>query len=58
MQKELVDTHCHLYLDEFASDLEQVLERAEKAGIKRIYMPAIDGNHQETLARTAKNVCG
>lgn len=54
MQKELVDTHCHLYLDEFASDLQQVLERAERAGVKRIYLPAIDGNHQKQLVKLQK----
>lgn len=54
MRKELVDTHCHLYLEEFVSDLEQVLERAEKAGIQRIYMPAIDGNHQGLMEKMQK----
>lgn len=54
MESELVDTHCHLYLDEFAADLEQVLDRAEKAGVRRIYLPAIDGNHQEKLLALRK----
>lgn len=32
----LIDTHAHLDFPDYASDLEQVLERAEAAGISRI----------------------
>ena len=39
MKKELIDTHCHLYLEDFDSDLEEVVKRAEKEGVRRIYMP-------------------
>lgn len=38
----LIDTHSHLFLEEFADDLEQVMDRAKSAGIERIYMPNID----------------
>jgi Tat protein secretion system quality control protein TatD with DNase activity len=31
---ELVDTHCHLYLDEFKTDIDSVIERAKKIGVK------------------------
>lgn len=37
-----VDTHAHLYLDAFADDFDDVLERARNAGVKIIVMPAID----------------
>jgi TatD DNase family protein len=40
----LTDTHCHLYLRKFQNDLEDVLERAADAGVKSIYLPAIDWN--------------
>jgi TatD DNase family protein len=36
------DTHCHIYLEEFDEDRDEVLERAHGAGITRIYMPAIN----------------
>src|SRR5215469_12740306 len=32
----LIDTHAHLDFSEFATDLEDVLRRAEKADVKRI----------------------
>ncbi|MDA1029731.1 MAG: TatD family hydrolase [Bacteroidetes bacterium] len=37
-----IDTHAHLYLDQFEQDLEQVIERASQIGIKAILLPAID----------------
>ena len=38
----LIDTHCHIYLEHFEEDLEQVLNRAARAGVKQILMPAIN----------------
>lgn len=39
---QLIDTHCHLYLNEFDADRIAVLERAEREGINRFYLPAIN----------------
>lgn len=38
----LIDTHCHLYLPEFDTDREAMLQRAEEAGVKKIFLPNID----------------
>lgn len=38
----LSDTHCHLYLEQFSGDLPQVLDRAAEAGVRHIWLPAID----------------
>lgn len=38
----LVDTHVHLYLDAFQSDLEAVVERARDVGVTRMIQPAVD----------------
>lgn len=37
----LVDTHCHIYLEQFEDDMDEVLDRAAEAGVKHIFMPAI-----------------
>lgn len=36
------DTHCHLNLNLFQSDLNEVLERALQQGVERILIPGID----------------
>lgn len=38
----LIDTHCHLYLNEFKIDLPEVFDRATAAGVEKFYLPAID----------------
>src|SRR5690349_8619173 len=38
----LVDTHTHIYLEEFNGDIQTVLQNAEKQGVEKILMPAID----------------
>ena len=38
----LIDTHCHLYGEEFTADIEAVIERAQRQGVNRFYLPAID----------------
>ena len=37
-----VDTHCHLNLNLFQNDLDEVLERALQQGVERILIPGID----------------
>jgi TatD DNase family protein len=39
---DLVDTHCHLNLEEFDSDRSEVIESAREYGINRILIPGID----------------
>lgn len=42
---ELIDTHCHLYLDEFDVDRDAVIERAAQVGVSRFYLPSIDSEN-------------
>ncbi|MGB8492248.1 MAG: TatD family hydrolase [Bacteroidales bacterium] len=39
---ELIDTHTHIYLPEFDSDRDQVVERAVQNGVIKLLMPNID----------------
>jgi len=60
MISELIDTHCHLYLEDFSGDLIEVMKRAEVEGVKRIYMPSIDSSHLKRmleLQKTYKDTC-
>ena len=47
----LVDSHSHLFLDEFKSDLPQVITRAKAAGVTHIFMPNIDSTTIEPMLR-------
>lgn len=38
----LVDSHSHLFLEEFSDDLPLVIARARAAGVSHIFMPNID----------------
>lgn len=37
-----IDTHAHIYSEEFKADREAMLQRSEHAGIGKIYMPNVD----------------
>ncbi len=39
---ELIDTHCHLDLLEFAGRFEHLLARARQAGVLRMVLPGVD----------------
>lgn len=45
----LIDTHCHLYLDDFKSDLNEVFQRAIENGVGKIFLPAIDSETHQQL---------
>lgn len=45
----LIDTHSHLFLEEFSKDLPQVIERARSAGITHIFMPNIDSTTIDSM---------
>ena len=38
----LIDTHCHLYSQEFIADINTVIEHAGNEGVQKFYLPAID----------------
>jgi TatD DNase family protein len=40
----IIDTHTHLYVEEFKNDIAAVIERAGQAGVKKFYLPNIDGD--------------
>ena len=50
----LVDTHSHIYLPDFDSDREAMLQRAAESGISRVLMPAIDSGTHDAMMETQK----
>lgn len=54
----LVDSHSHLFLDEFRDDLPQVIARAQAAGVTHIFMPNIDSTTVEPMLRVCEEYKG
>lgn len=40
---QIIDTHSHIYLEEFKEDFDAVIQRAKDNGVKKILLPNIDG---------------
>ena len=38
----MIDTHTHLYSEEFNEDRTEIIKRAINKGITKFYLPAID----------------
>ncbi len=38
----MIDTHSHIYGEEFAEDISEVLARAKEAGVEKIFLPNIN----------------
>jgi len=47
----LIDTHCHIYLPDFDTELDAVLDRAATNGVTDILMPAIDFSSEARMKR-------
>lgn len=45
----IIDTHSHLYLEEFDSEIEQIIFRSKENGVEKIYLPAIDSQTTQQL---------
>lgn len=55
---QFVDTHSHLFLEEFDEDRPAVIERAKEAGVLRIFMPNIDSTTIQRLERMCDDYPG
>ena len=56
----LIDTHSHIYSEDFIHDRDEALKRADESGIKKIILPNIDSGsikHMLDLAGAYPNLC-
>lgn len=58
MALTFVDTHTHIFVDEFNGDRHQVIERARQAGVRLMVMPNIDSKSVDSLLHTANQYKG
>jgi len=45
----LVDTHTHLYSDQFSGDIKDVIQRSKDSDVGRLYLPAIDSKSHKAM---------
>jgi len=50
----MIDTHTHLYAEEFDKDRKEAIQRAIDKGITEFYLPAIDSESHEKMLRLEK----
>jgi TatD DNase family protein len=50
-----VDTHTHLYLDEFKNDIDQVVKNAIECGVAKLLLPNIDSSTSDSMLNLCKN---
>lgn len=49
----LIDTHSHLYSEEFSSDIKEVIRRAKDSRVDKIILPDIDIGSRESMLNLA-----
>ncbi|AKQ45720.1 hydrolase TatD [Rufibacter radiotolerans] len=50
-----IDSHAHVFSPDFAQDREEMLQRAQAAGVAEIYMPNIDLASLDTMLQLEKD---
>lgn len=51
---KLVDTHTHLYTEDFKDDIDSVIERARREGVEKFFLPAIDSSETQAMLELEK----
>ncbi len=55
---QIIDTHCHLYSDEFNDDIEAVIKRAEHESVTQFFLPAIDSSTHNSMLQLEEKYAG
>ena len=42
MMTQLIDSHTHIYAEEFDEDFSAMLQRAEESGVSQMVLPCVD----------------
>ncbi len=54
----MIDTHSHLFVEEFAEDLPEVIRRAKDAGVTHVFMPNIDDTTTDAMLEVCRQYPG
>jgi TatD DNase family protein len=50
----IIDTHTHIYLNDFEDTIDTVIRRANDVGVHKFYLPAIDSDTFESVLQLEK----
>ena len=45
----MIDTHTHLYLEQFKDDIDDVISRAKNVGVHRFYLSSISSKYNKSM---------
>ncbi len=45
----MIDTHTHLYLEQFRDDIDDVISRAKAVGVEKFYLPSISSKYNKSM---------
>ena len=51
---EIIDTHTHLYLDDFDNDFDEMIQRSFRCGIKKFIFPSISSKYNKKMIKTSE----
>jgi len=51
---KMIDTHTHLYVEEFNADIDDIIARAEIEGVNKFFLPAIDSTETNAMFELEK----
>lgn len=54
----MIDTHSHLFVEEFTDDLSAVVKRARLAGVAKVFMPNIDDTTVDAMLKVCSDYKG
>jgi TatD DNase family protein len=54
----MIDTHTHLYLDDFKADIHEVISRSKSAGVGKFYLPNVDSSSIDDLLQLEQQFPG
>ena len=46
---QIIDTHTHLYLEQFKDDVDEVIAKSIKSGVDKFIFPAIDSSSMQSM---------
>lgn len=55
---QFIDTHSHIYEEEFREDIDEVIIRAKQAGVCKVFLPNVNGDSIEPMLKLCHDYPG